>query len=84
MVLGFYYYIFNIYILAAFKSLHSLQGNGKLQKTTEFRDKRHEHYIEVLNPWTLITELEKAKQAITVALFCPENNSHFVVKLFAK
>ena len=46
------------------------------KKPPTFRDKPYEHYIEELNAWTFITELEKG---------VPENDeSHISDKVFSE
>ena len=55
------------------------------KKPPTFGDKPYERYIEELNAWTFITELEKDKQAIAVALSFPENDeSHIRDKVFSE
>ena len=55
------------------------------KKPPTFGDKPYERYIEELNTWTFITELEKDKQAIANALSFPQNDeSHTRDKVFSE
>ena len=50
-----------------------------------FKDKPYEQYIEELKGWTYITELEKSKQAIAVALsFLQNDSTHMRDKVFSE
>ena len=54
------------------------------KKPTTSGDKLYEHYIEELNAWTLIKELEKDNQAIAGKLSFPENDDFHWDKLRLK